>query len=155
MAGMQYIRFYDYRRPGSTPFDGRISSADVAEGSGPLSVLARLIPVRHVPTEMLEDLRDNFGEPDYSISQLAYAAMLFGALASRMVVEVAAGGRVRRETVVDVHGLVRTPGARAVGVLRRARVLVQILPKFVRIRVFGNSAPTRVTDDLVPEVRYV
>lgn len=155
MAGMQYIRFYDYRRQ-RVPFDGRITDTDVAGSGGPLAVLAKLIPLRHVPTEMLENLRDNLGDPQYSIPQLAYAASLFGALASRMVVEVIAGGRVRQETVVDIHSLVRTPGARAAGVVRRIKVLGQILPKFLRVRVFGSPAGAARDDDgMVPKVRYV
>lgn len=134
MAGTQYIRFYDYRRRGSRPFDGRITLLDLAEGSSPLSVLARLIPLRYVPTEMFEALHANVGNPGYSIPQLAYTAKLFGVLASRMVVELVVGRRVRRETVVDVHHMVRPWQARAVDPIRRIRMLALIFPNLIRMR---------------------
>jgi tRNA threonylcarbamoyladenosine dehydratase len=134
MAGAQYIRFYDYRRRGARPFDGRITLVDLAEGSSPLSVLARLIPLRYVPTEMFEALRANADDPGYSIPQLAYTAKLFGVLASRMVVELVAGRRVRRETVVDVHHIVRPWQARVVDPIRRISTLVVIVPNLIRMR---------------------
>ena len=40
--------------------------------------------------------------------------------------------------------------------MRRVKVLGQILPKFLRIRVFGSPAgAARVDDEMDPQVRYV
>ena len=95
MAGLQYIRFYDYRRAGSIAFDGRINSSHV-DSLDSWALLVRAIPIRRVPFEMLAEARGPSWWPDYSVSQLVYASLLFGALCARMVSEVVSGGQVRR-----------------------------------------------------------
>ena len=133
MAGLQYIRFYDYRRAGSVAFDGRINSSHV-ESLDSWALLVRAIPIRRVPFEMLAEARAHLGQPDYSVSQLVYASLLFGALCARMVSEVVAGGQVRREVVVDVHREVRTPADRARVAARHARELLAAGADIVRLR---------------------
>ncbi len=123
MAGTQYVRFYDYRR-GGVPFDGRITAAAL-DGTPTWVLLRRVIPIRRVPIEMLEDARRSLGVDDYAISQVVYASLLFGALASRMVVDVLDGRRVRRHVVVDAHGAVR-PALANIGVASR-KPLVMLL----------------------------
>jgi threonine dehydrogenase-like Zn-dependent dehydrogenase len=107
MAGTQYVRFYDYRRS-SAPFDGAVTRAQI-ESAGTWRLLRRVVPVRVVPVEMLEGARRAVATGEESVSQLVYTSMLFGALASRMVVDVLDGRSVRRHTVVDVHAAVRPP----------------------------------------------
>jgi len=105
MAGMQYVRCYDYRTP-SLPFDGTVTLRDV-EKSTPWQVLAQLIPKRKVPVEMLRNLRVSLHDEDYHVSQLVYTSMLFGAIASRMTVELLGGRRVRRSVSIDLHRALR------------------------------------------------
>lgn len=107
MAGTQYVRFYDYR-PGGVPFDGAVTAAQVGTRAT-WRLLRRVVPLRVVPVEMLESARAAVATGEESVSQLVYTSMLFGALASRMVVDVLDGRPVRRHTVVDVHGAVRPP----------------------------------------------
>ncbi|MFJ5226322.1 HesA/MoeB/ThiF family protein [Streptomyces sp. NPDC088400] len=107
MAGTQYIRFYDYRRGGSRPFDGRISAEDI-ERAGIWSLLYRAIPTRYIPLEMIRNAREHLGEEGYSVPQLVYASLLFGALSTRMTAQILAGEPVRRDVAVNVHGVTRT-----------------------------------------------
>jgi molybdopterin/thiamine biosynthesis adenylyltransferase len=118
MAGTQYIRFYDYRRPGSRPFDGKIT-AGMVEKSAVWPLLLKAIPLRFVPLEMIRNAREHIGEEEYSVPQLVYASLLFGALATRMTVEILAGQPVRRHVVVDAHREARRTTRRwATGVQR-------------------------------------
>jgi len=107
MAGTQYVRFYDYRRPGA-PFDGAVTREQVEAGAT-WRLLRQVVPLRVVPVEMLDSARRAVATGEESVSQLVYTSMLFGALASRMVVDVLDGRPVRRHTVVDVHDAVRPP----------------------------------------------
>ncbi|MEU5536005.1 ThiF family adenylyltransferase [Streptomyces sp. NPDC020362] len=111
MAGTQYIRFYDYRRATSRPFDGKITAASVDEAMV-WSLLLRVMPLRFVPLEMLRNAREHLGEADYSVPQLVYASLLFGALSARMTAEILAGEPVRRNVVVNVHHEIRRAGGR-------------------------------------------
>jgi hypothetical protein len=108
MAGTQYVRFYDYRRPGAAPFDGAIRREQVDAGAT-WRMLRQVVPMRVVPVEMLDSARRAVATGEESVSQLVYTSMLFGALASRMVIDVLDGRPVRRHTVVDVHAAVRPP----------------------------------------------
>lgn len=106
MAGTQYIRFYDYRRDGSSPFDGRIKAGDI-ERAGIWSLLYRAVPTRYIPLEMIRNAREHLGEEGYSVPQLVYASLLFGALSTRMTAQILVGDPVRQDVVVDVHGVTR------------------------------------------------
>ncbi len=121
MAGTQYVRFYDYRRP-TVAFDGAITAGQVDEGRT-WSLLRRVVPLRVVPVEMLESARRSVATGEESVSQLVYTSMLFGALTSRMVVDVLDGRPVRRHTVVDAHRAVRPSRVSRATRLRKPGVL--------------------------------
>jgi hypothetical protein len=123
MAGTQYIRFYDYRKPGRRPFDGKITSAMVDQAMV-WSLLFKAIPIRFIPLEMLRNAREHLGETDYSVPQLVYASLQFGALGARMAVEILAGEPVRRHVVVDVHRATRRATGRWSATVRRPFTLV-------------------------------
>lgn len=106
MAGLQYVRFYDYRVASSRAFAGRIDDADLATKTT-WALLLRVVPLRYVPLETIRDVRAHLGERNYSVPQLVYAARIFGALASRIVVDLCEGHPVRTHTVVDVHDALR------------------------------------------------
>ncbi|WP_108719397.1 ThiF family adenylyltransferase [Miniimonas sp. S16] len=110
MAGTQYVRVYDYA-PGDAPFDGRLTRAQV-QHEPTWTLLRRIVPLRTVPVEMFVSARASLADPDAPLSQLVYTSLLFGALASRIVVDLLAGERVRRHTVIDAHHAVRTAGRR-------------------------------------------
>jgi ThiF family len=116
MAGSQYIRFYGYKK-NSRPFSGRLDSADI-DARNSLQLLRKVLPLRYIPLEMLEEARRNIHHPERRVPQLVYASMLFGALASRMVLDLLDGRPVRRHTCVDVH---RAVAPRRSGLLRMAR----------------------------------
>jgi len=122
MAGTQYVRFYDYRVE-RAPFDGRISASDV-EHLGIWMLLHRAVPMRMVPTEMLEHARERAANPEVALSQVVYASLLFGAIASRMVVDVLDGQRVRRHVLIDGHRAVRSRRANVAMAVRKPLVAV-------------------------------
>ncbi len=130
MAGTQYVRVYDYRR-GGAPLDGRIGAADIGQRT-PLQIIERLVPARFVPWEMIGVTRRGLGDPDFAFPQLVHAADLFGVLSTRLTLELLAGRRVRRHTVIDVHQALRTDRHRAWFVARRVIEAAELL---VRLRL--------------------
>ncbi|ARH92477.1 ThiF family adenylyltransferase [Streptomyces lydicus] len=123
MAGTQYIRFYDYQKPGRRPFDGKITSAMV-DRAVVWSLLFKAIPVRFIPLEMLRNAREHLGETDYSVPQLVYASLQFGALSARMTAEILAGEPVRRHVMVDVHRATRRAAGRWTATVQRPFTLL-------------------------------
>ncbi|HKT03886.1 MAG TPA: ThiF family adenylyltransferase, partial [Rugosimonospora sp.] len=123
MAGTQYIRCYDYRT-GLAPFAGRLIRSHV-DTLDPWRLLRRVVPLRTVPLEMLENARTRLGDPDYSVPQLVYASLLFGALACRMVADLVDGRPVRRHVRVDVHARVRPTRTALAAALHRPVVLAR------------------------------
>lgn len=107
MAGMQYVRCYDYRAR-QRPLAGAITAAEI-ETTSSWRLLDRLIPRRRVPIEMIRSLRGSLNDPDHHVSQLVYTSLMFGAITSRMVVEIIGGRPVRRQVAIDVHHSVRRP----------------------------------------------
>jgi hypothetical protein len=105
MSGTQYVRYYDYRT-GSVPLAGQVTEADVASETL-WDLLLRVVPREIVPADLVADIRAHREEPEYSVPQLVYTSDLFGVLASRYVVEILTGNRVREEVTVDIHQLVR------------------------------------------------
>jgi tRNA threonylcarbamoyladenosine dehydratase len=106
MSGTQYIRYYDYRLPSSAPLDGAVTETHLNE-TGVWDLLSRVVPRDVVPGDLIEDIRAHRADPDYSVPQLVYTSMLFGALAAHYVVEILAGNPVRETVCVDLHTLVR------------------------------------------------
>ena len=125
MAGTQYVRFHDYRQV-RAPFDGAVMAGQLSSRST-WRLLRQVVPLRVVPVEMLESARTAVATGEESVSQLVYTSMLFGALASRMVVDVLDGRPVRRHTVVDAHAAVRPNVASLRARLRKPWVLALAL----------------------------
>ncbi|MBC3840828.1 hypothetical protein GXW82_12680 [Streptacidiphilus sp. 4-A2] len=105
MAGVQYLQCYDYRKL-TRPFDGRITERDL-DRLGAWQLIMRLIPLRMIPADMLAEVSPNLRNPDYSVPQVVYAALMFGALSSHMVARILAGEEVRDEVRFDLHQAVR------------------------------------------------
>jgi tRNA threonylcarbamoyladenosine dehydratase len=129
IAGVQLVLVYDYRR-GARVLGGRVTDADLQ----PMRFLARVLPLRALPTEIFPVLaRQRAGEQE-SFPQLVYSARLFGVIASRVVVDLLAGRRVRRRILLDVHDLPRPPLARWRAAARRTAALARMLPTAVSYR---------------------
>ncbi|WP_158436139.1 HesA/MoeB/ThiF family protein [Nocardia nova] len=137
MAGVQYVRFYDYRRPGARPLDGRVTARHLATLDVP-AIMLRVVPARFAPLEMIRNLRDNIHDPDYHVPQLVYAALAFGTLSARMVAEVLAGDGIRRHTAIDVHDVVRTRRQKATVRAHRAVLLLRSVPQVIRFSGPGS-----------------
>lgn len=125
MAGTQYVRCYDYRSP-RPPLDGAITAADLDRLST-WRLLDRIIPRRSVPVEMIRQLRTSLREPEAAVSQLIYTSLLFGAVATRMTVDLIDGRHVRRHVTIDVHRAVRRRTENAGWALIRPVELVRTL----------------------------
>ncbi|MET8129296.1 ThiF family adenylyltransferase [Streptomyces sp. NPDC005065] len=131
IAGAQYVRCYDYRRI-RQPFDGAISEQDIDRLST-WQLLLKAIPLRYVPLEMLREVRDNLGRPDYSFPQVTYVALAFGAIASHLVVKLAADSEVRGEIYLDIHQHGRSVVQRTATRLNRLAALASLAPKLLKL----------------------
>jgi hypothetical protein len=139
MAGVLYAQHFDYRRI-TVPFKGAITAGDI-ERLSTWELIFRMIPLRRIPAEMLAELSPNLGNRQYSVPQVVYAALLFGAVASHMVAKVLAGEEVRDEVRVDVHQAVRPLGDRlgtALSWPREALRFVRALALYRVERMFGR-----------------
>ncbi|MGY4923504.1 HesA/MoeB/ThiF family protein [Streptomyces sp. 900105755] len=140
MAGTQYVRCYDYRYV-REPFAGAVGPHD-ADRYDMWDLLRRAVPLRHVPADMLAEIRANHARSDYSFPQVAYTAMAFGVISSHMVVRLLAGRRVRPEVRLDVHQQARPFGERWRTRVRRPVELAALLPELLRLaRRSGAERP--------------
>jgi hypothetical protein len=131
IGGVQLILAYDYRRPQVRMLSGRVTERDLSD---PMRFLGRVVPLRALPAEIFPELRRRqAGQADF-FPQLVYTALLFGALAPRMAVDLLAGRPVRRCVIVDAHNLPRTPGGRLRAGLARASGLAQMAPAVLEYR---------------------
>lgn len=133
MAGVQYVRVYDYRVPGGKAFDGRITER-LLETKSTWAVLMKVVPLRFVPVEMIRDARAHLNEPGYSVPQLVYASLLFGALSTRLTVDVLAENPLPRHIHVDLHDVVRTRRGRIATRAGRWLELLKATRDIIRLR---------------------
>jgi molybdopterin/thiamine biosynthesis adenylyltransferase len=99
LAYRQYVSICDYRRL-RAPLHGKLDS--IRKARTPTDALARLIPFRAIPYELLEEIERLQDEPDASISQLGCAADLFGALVVPVAIELLANRKVKQSYVLDL-----------------------------------------------------
>jgi tRNA threonylcarbamoyladenosine dehydratase len=117
MAGRLYAQYFDYRKI-NRPFDGALTAADL-DRLGIWDLIFRMLPFKRIPSDMLAELNTNLGRRDYSVPQVVYAALLFGAITSHMAARILAGEEVREEINLDVHHAVRRTPERLSNLLRR------------------------------------
>jgi hypothetical protein len=125
IAGLQLILAYDYRRPGTRVLGGRVAKPDLSD---PMRFLARVVPLRALPAEIFPELRRQQSGQAGFFPQLAYSALLFGALAPRLAIDMLAGRPVCRRIIVDANDLSRTPPARLRARWARAVGLARLAP---------------------------
>jgi hypothetical protein len=131
VAGVQALLVYDYRKPGTPALGGKFGSGEAATIT-PLEFMAREVPTAALPLEIVPVVISQVAGTGDGFPQLVYTADLFGVLAARAVLELLAGHPVRKQTIVDIHQLLR-PGsqrrrvrvARAVALLKLARTLAR------------------------------
>ena len=126
IAGVQLVLVYDYRR-GMPLLGGRIDETDPAHMQ-PMRFLARVLPLRALPVEIFPLLAARRVGGDEPFPQLVYSARMFGVIASRLVVDLLAGRRVRRRVLIDVHDLPRPLPDRWRTTIARCAALARMLP---------------------------
>jgi hypothetical protein len=105
MAGVQYVQCYDYRHV-PEPFNGLVTEDDLRR-CGVWELIFKAIPVQLIPPDMLTEVAPNLTNEDYSVPQVIYAAVMFGAITSHMAARLLAGEEVRDEVHLDLHEQVR------------------------------------------------
>ncbi|WP_411140530.1 HesA/MoeB/ThiF family protein [Streptomyces sp. x-80] len=142
MAGALYAQHFDYRKI-DKPFKGVITEGDLDRLST-WELIFRMVPMRRIPTEMLAELSPNLESRTYSVPQVAYAALLFGAISSHMVAKLLAGEEVRSEVVLDVHRAVRPAATHSSLLLHRPREVRRMVQALAlhRLRRLLGKKPT-------------
>lgn len=54
---------------------------------------------------MVEDLEGSWKKREYHVPQLVYTSMLFGAISSRLVVDILTGKKLTENATIDLQGL--------------------------------------------------
>jgi hypothetical protein len=142
IAGVQLILVHDYRRPKARVLGGRVTEDDLAD---PMRFLARAVPLRALPVEIFPVLRGRQSGHAGFFPQLAYTALLFGALAPRLAMDLLAGRPVRRRIIIDAHQLPRTADTRLRANWARAGALARLAPAVLANR--RAPAPHHTTEE--------
>ncbi|WP_262282182.1 ThiF family adenylyltransferase [Micromonospora sp. MA102] len=110
MSGTQHVRVYDYRRE-QRLFGGAVTRRQLDEM--PLwELLARLVPARKVPRDLVGLIRRGLHREEFTFPQLVQAADMFGVLAATLTVRLVTGRPVPASATVDVHRLAMPSGER-------------------------------------------
>jgi len=129
LAYRQYVSICDYRKL-QPPLRGEIDR--VRKARTPTEALARLIPFRVIPYELLEEIERLQDEPDASISQLGCAADLFGALIVPLAIELLANRRVKHSYVLDLKDPCLPFSRRAVRRVKTVTGLIRLKARMFR-----------------------
>ena len=90
IAGQQLLITYDYRRGSMPVLYGKVT-ADEIDAIEPFTFLRRVIPIRAIPYEIIDELRRQFRGEAKGFPQIVYTAQLFGVLALPAALELLAG----------------------------------------------------------------
>lgn len=126
VAGVQALLTYDYRDGDLEVLDGKVTAAQIQDME-PARFLAEVVPLRAVPLEIISVFEELRRGERTTFPQLVYSAQLFGVLATRAVVELVAGRKVRHCVVIDVHDILRPLPVRAAVLRDRIRGLIRLL----------------------------
>lgn len=107
MSGTQYIRVYDYRK--DIPlFDGQVTLRET-ETQSMWPLLARMVPARKVPRDLLRIIRTGLERDVFTFPQLVHAADQFGAVATSLAYNIATGRKVATRVTIDIHARTTPP----------------------------------------------
>jgi tRNA threonylcarbamoyladenosine dehydratase len=119
LGGAVYAEYYDYRRI-TRPFDGALSATDLDRFTV-WEMLARMLPLRRIPADLLAELNGNLIDPGYSVPQVAYTASLAGAIAAHLAAKALAGEKIRDKIRIDLHQAARPVPGRLAAMLAWSR----------------------------------
>ncbi|BCW38505.1 hypothetical protein StoSoilB3_00400 [Arthrobacter sp. StoSoilB3] len=103
MSGAQYVRVYDYRR-GLRIFDGQVTREQM-ETLPMWNLLARLVPARRAPRDLIRLVHASGGQEGFAFPQLVHAADQFGALATGLAFRIVTGQPVAHHIAVNIHAV--------------------------------------------------
>jgi CRP-like cAMP-binding protein/molybdopterin/thiamine biosynthesis adenylyltransferase len=106
VAGTLWVPVYDYRDPDVRLFDGKISEAEVADIM-PVEFLSRMFASLKMPIEMVPEFERQMMGQSISPPALGSTALLFGALVSRLVIDLLDGRPVRSSIQLDIPSQIR------------------------------------------------
>ncbi|HVX31404.1 MAG TPA: ThiF family adenylyltransferase [Nitrolancea sp.] len=110
IAGLQMMKIYDYRQPGTKVLDGRIRP-NGPELTNPMGFLRRVVPIAALPHEIIGELSRQLRGERSGFPQIVYTANLFGVMTLPALIDLLQNRPVRRRIIVDVPTLLR-PRAR-------------------------------------------
>ncbi|SCL15254.1 ThiF family protein [Micromonospora rhizosphaerae] len=103
LSGTQHVRVYDYRHERQL-FGGAVTRQQLNEM--PMwTLLARLVPARTVPRDLIGLIRRGLEQDGFTFPQLVQAADMFGVIAATLTARLVTGRPVPPSATVDVHGL--------------------------------------------------
>jgi molybdopterin/thiamine biosynthesis adenylyltransferase len=133
IAGVQLLLTYDYRDETVDVLHGKVTEGDI-ERLTPAQFLAEVIPLRAVPAEIIPVFEELSRGQRSVFPQLVYSAHLFGVLATRAVLILVAGRKVRSPVIIDVHDILRPLGPRVAVQRDRIRALIRLQLDVMRDR---------------------
>lgn len=99
----QYVQLFNYEN-NKEPFYSKIIEDDI-KNLDIFKILHKVLPLSAISLEMVEDLEGKWKESDYHVPQIVYTSMLFGAISSRLVIDVLSGKKLRDDAAVDLQKL--------------------------------------------------
>jgi tRNA threonylcarbamoyladenosine dehydratase len=141
IAGLQMLRIYDYRQPGTKVLDGRIRP-DGPELTNPMGFLRRVVPIAALPYEIIGELMRQLRGERTGFPQIVYTANLFGVITLPAVLDLLVNRPVRRRVIVDVPTLLRPQASRMRVMAARWTGLYQLNNEFRR-----SKSQASVADD--------
>src|SRR6185312_6320901 len=139
IAGLQMLRIYDYREPGTKVLDGRIRP-NGPELTNPMGFLRRVVPIAALPYEIIGELMRQLRGERTGFPQIVYTANLFGVMTLPAVLDLLVQRPVRRRVIVDVPTLLRPPTSRLQVKFARWAGLYKLNNEFRRSRQ-ASAAP--------------
>lgn len=99
----QYVQYFNYQNR-DDPFYSKINKKDISELEI-FKILYKILPIKAISLEMLEDLELNWKNEEYHVPQIVYTSMLFGAISSRLVIDILAGKKLTEHAAIDLQYL--------------------------------------------------
>ncbi|HZH59527.1 MAG TPA: ThiF family adenylyltransferase [Metabacillus sp.] len=104
----QYVQYFNYQNR-TDPFYSKINKMDISE-LDIFKILYKVLPIQAISLEMLEDLERNWKKEEYHVPQIVYTSMLFGAISSRLVIDILAGKKLTEHAAIDLQSLFLSKG---------------------------------------------
>ncbi|MGM0876992.1 MAG: ThiF family adenylyltransferase [Bacillota bacterium] len=106
----QYVQYFNYVL-NKSPFYSKLTEEDI-KTLDIFKILYKILPINAIPLEMIENLELNWKREDYHVPQIVYTSMLFGAISSRLVVDILSGKQLTEHAAIDLQKLFLKKGKR-------------------------------------------